>query len=54
MKCENCFCIYQSDNKCTLDEISLDSSGMCIDCFYVDIAEETLMSAKLKQIKNLK
>ncbi len=31
MKCENCFCLYQSKGKCTLEEIEMDIIGICSD-----------------------
>ena len=52
MKCENCFCIYQSKGECDLEEIEIDSSGMCSDCIYPQIDEKTLKDAKLKLLIN--
>ena len=54
MKCENTFCIYQSKGKCILNEVSIDSLGMCTECIYLDIDEKTLHQAKLKNLKNMK
>ena len=51
MNCENNFCIYQSKNKCTLNEVSIDSLGMCTECIYPDIDEKILRQAKLKILK---
>lgn len=51
MNCENCFCICQSKGKCILDEISIDSLGMCAECIYPDIHEKILNQAKLKLLK---
>ena len=51
MNCENSFCIYQSEDKCTLDEISINNLGMCTECIYPTIDEEVLNQAKLKQLK---
>ena len=51
MNCENYFCIYQSKNKCTLNEVSIDSLGMCTKCIYPDIDEKTLHQAKVKILK---
>ena len=51
MKCENIFCIYQSDGRCTLGEISMDILGMCTECIYPNIDEEILHQAKLKLLK---
>lgn len=48
MNCENKFCIYQSKGKCILEEIDIDSLGMCADCIYPDIDEKILNQAKLR------
>jgi len=32
MKCENEYCIYNKDYLCILDEINIDSLGMCDSC----------------------
>lgn len=42
MNCDNSFCIYWQDNRCLLEEISLDRLGQCMDCIYVEIKEEEL------------
>ena len=52
MKCENNYCIYQYEDKCILDEISIDSLGMCTECIYPDIDEKTLNEAKTKNLKD--
>lgn len=46
MNCENVFCVYQSKGKCTLEEISIDISGECSECIYIDVADEVLDEAK--------
>lgn len=51
MDCENEFCIYQKDDKCTLDKISLDFQGICNECIYVNLDNELLEELKKKQIK---
>lgn len=48
MLCENKFCIYWKLNHCTLDEISLDISGRCLECIYVPISEDELQAARKK------
>ena len=47
MRCENIFCIYFSNKKCILDEISLDIQGTCENCIYVDIDEEVLEKKRI-------
>ena len=51
MECENELCIYQRDDKCLLDKISLDYQGMCNECIYVSLDEAMLKELKEKQIK---
>ena len=51
MDCENEFCIYQKDDKCTLDKISLDFQGICNECIYVNLDDALLKELKEKQIK---
>ncbi len=51
MNCENKFCIYQNEGKCTLNKVDIDSLGMCADCIYPDIDEKILNQAKLKLLR---
>ena len=51
MKCENNFCIYQYEDKFILNEVSIDSLGMCAECIYPDIDEKILNEAKLKLLR---
>ena len=53
MECENFFCVYQEDDKCTLDRISVDIVGHCLDCIYIDIKPELLKELKKKQLERL-
>ncbi|MFI3230496.1 MAG: hypothetical protein R3Y29_02965 [bacterium] len=48
MTCENMFCIYQDleCEECTLEEISLDETGTCADCIYINIDEIELQKQK--------
>ena len=32
MQCEFYYCIYNSENKCILNEIEIDELGMCGSC----------------------
>lgn len=54
MKCENSFCIYQSNDKCMFDEVSIDNAGMCTACIYPNIDTEILNQAKLKLLETFK
>ena len=51
MNCENKFCVYQYNENCVLDKVSIDHSGMCTECIYLDIDEEILNEAKLKLLE---
>lgn len=42
MKCENNFCIYWNSDRCLLYEISLDVTGHCLECIYVELIENDL------------
>ncbi len=53
MNCENIFCIYQRNNKCVLTEISIDITGACADCIYVDISKKELKELKENQLRNI-
>lgn len=48
MNCENNMCVYWNENKCMLEEISIDISGSCQDCIYVDIDEKILKAERKK------
>ncbi len=54
MTCGNCFCIYWSDNKCILDDITLDIQGNCTSCIYVSIPEKTLEQKRKEVLKKYK
>ena len=53
MTCENIFCIYQRNNECILEEISLDIMGICDNCIYVDIDTKMLNELKENQLRNI-
>ena len=48
MDCMNVFCIYQKDDRCLLDHISLDDMGCCQECIYPDLSPQTLEHEKEK------
>ena len=53
MKCDNEFCIYETNGHCVLEEIELDITGQCKDCIYVTINEKILNSAKENTFKDM-
>ena len=51
MDCDNCFCVYNFNGKCILENITINVYGMCEECIYPDIDKEALEKAKLKLLK---
>ena len=51
MRCENSFCIYEKNGKYILNEINIDSLGMCTECIYPAIDENILNQAKSELLK---
>lgn len=47
MICENAFCIYWDNNRCILENISLDEIGLCRSCIYIDIDPQSLNQYRL-------
>ncbi len=54
MKCQNSFCIYWSDNACSLHEISLDINGHCEACINVEVDENVLNASRKDLLFRLK
>ena len=48
ISCENQFCIYFEDNTCLFGAISLDATGLCTSCIYVNIDEAHLAEQRKK------
>ena len=42
ISCDNGFCIYQNKGTCILEQIQLDSNGICNECIHINIPEESL------------
>ncbi len=51
MRCEYEFCIYNKNNKCLLENINIDSLGLCADCILPDIDPSILQQAKNKVLE---
>lgn len=47
-ECENKWCIYYEEGRCTLVGISINSYGMCDDCIMID-PDETEMKMRRKR-----
>ncbi len=54
MYCQNLFCVYYEDEKCTLDEITLDIHDGCQECIYVSIEDEMLKRERQKILSMLR
>ena len=53
MYCENYLCIYQDNERCTIDEISLDVMGMCTSCIYPNIEDKVLKELKKETLESM-
>lgn len=51
MECGYRFCIYQDNDKCILDEITVDESGMCGSMIQVDLNARYLSGAKMNALE---
>ncbi|WP_325214269.1 hypothetical protein [Oscillibacter sp.] len=51
--CGNQFCIYWSDDACTLERIDLDDQGGCIDCMPIKLSEEFLARKRKELLDEL-
>jgi len=47
--CENEYCVYNRTLKCTLENININSLGMCDDCIMVELDKGFLEAEKRKQ-----
>lgn len=47
MTCYNNFCIYEKENNCILDTITLNETGMCLECININIPEEIINREKM-------
>ncbi len=52
-RCDNNFCIYWEDFRCTLDEISLDAQGRCEALIQVSFDEADLQKIREQQLLKL-
>jgi hypothetical protein len=53
MKCEFEYCIYNNERHCVLDEIEVDSLGMCRSCEIVAVPDEILRELKEKRLRQI-
>ncbi len=53
MNCALTLCIYQLNNKCTLDSIEIDETGSCSSCIYINTDYINLETIKEITIRDL-
>jgi len=53
MKCEFDYCIYNKESICILDEIQMDSLGMCESCEIVAVPKANLEKYKKQRLKEI-
>lgn len=53
MRCKYDYCIYNKKSTCILDEIQVDSLGMCVECETVYIPSEKIQAYKKKRLKEI-
>lgn len=46
INCLNKFCIYNKDDACICDYVSLDISGLCDDCILINLEDDILEERK--------
>ena len=51
--CENHFCVYWSEDTCTLRKISLDAVGACTDCIHVEVPKDLLAQKRQEDRKSV-
>lgn len=51
MHCENKFCCYFFDHTCILQEIEINSLGMCDSQIMVEVEEEQLSQKRKEQLE---
>lgn len=53
MNCENVLCVYQKEDCCLLEHISIDAQAHCTQCIEVDFPAELLELEKLRILQQL-
>lgn len=52
MNCDCYLCIYQMNKSCTLNEVSVDNMGRCLEMILFSIDDFTLEKLKNETLKN--
>jgi len=53
LNCANDYCLYNKEFKCTLEEVNIDSMGICDDCILVNIDNDVLATEKVRQLSKI-
>ncbi len=53
IECKNYLCIYQENNLCILDEVSINASGQCNECIHINPDWQLLDQIKRDKRKKL-
>ena len=54
MKCEFNYCVYNREQICILNEIKINSFGICEPCEMIDIPNNIIEKHKNKRLKEIK
>ena len=53
MNCAHDYCLYNKGFKCTLEEVNIDSMGLCDECIIVRFDADVLEAEKERQLNKL-
>jgi len=53
MQCENEYCVYYKENKCVLEQVEIDSLGMCATCIRISLDESFLLEERKRQLQEI-
>jgi hypothetical protein len=53
IKCYYEYCVYQKDNACILDDVEINSIGMCEHAEVVSLGEDFLAAAKQRRLDEI-
>ena len=53
MKCEFDYCMYNKDFECMVDDLEINSLGMCDACIVISLDKEFLEKEKQRQLSEL-
>jgi len=53
MDCEKEYCIYNMDNRCRFEKVTINSLGMCDDSVLISLDKGFLAKEKARQLQNI-